>query len=89
MLAATSAWSSSDEAWADFRQKVETACLSATVGELDEATAIVDPYGSPSYGLALVQGRPKGGQGRATVICVYDKRSGKVEVGGAIEGVGN
>ncbi|HEX2529785.1 MAG TPA: hypothetical protein VHL31_26280 [Geminicoccus sp.] len=61
----------------------------ATGRLLEDATAGLDPFGSPSYDLALVQGKPKGGQGRATMICVYDKAGGKVEVGSAIDGTDN
>ena len=80
---------SSDEAWAKLRADVATACLAAVDGLLEDATANVDPFGSPSFGLAIMHGREQGGDGQANVVCVYDKRSGKVEVGSAIGDAGN
>ena len=53
--------------------------------------AIVDAYGSESYGIAIVYGREPGGKGatpapgRASVVCVYDKRTKKAELSGIIE----
>jgi hypothetical protein len=93
VVAATAAWlltlasvQASDEAsWERFRQEVEASCLAAVAGVLEDARAIVDPFGSPSFGLAVVRGREAGGQGRASVICVYDKSKRTVEIGSAVE----
>ncbi|HWL66818.1 MAG TPA: hypothetical protein VNS22_00365 [Geminicoccus sp.] len=74
----------SDEAWSRFRDDVAAACLAEAAPLLEDATATVDPFGSPSFGLAVVRGRQRGGDGRAMAVCVYDKQSKAVEVGGAI-----
>lgn len=85
LLAPSGAGASSDEAWAEMRQKVEAACLKAASGHFTRASALVDPFGSESFGLALLQGPSQGGGGKGgptiQMICVYDKRSGTVELG--------
>lgn len=80
-LPAERALASSPDAWADMRKSVEAACLKAAAPLLPAAKARVDPFGSESYGLAVLTGTPKGGTQPAMLICVYDKRSGKTEVG--------
>jgi hypothetical protein len=75
---------SSDDAWTAFRADVEVACLKAAEPLLASATARVDPFGSQSYGLALVTGKAKGADSEATAICVYDKQSKTVEIGGEL-----
>ncbi|MPZ56589.1 MAG: hypothetical protein GEU91_08855 [Rhizobiales bacterium] len=83
MIAAAHA--ASDEAWDEFRKSVEITCLEAAAADLDGAKATVDPFGSQSFGLALLQGRPKGGNQPVMMICVYDKKTRNVELGGEIE----
>ena len=75
---------SSDDAWETFRTEVATACL-ATAEPLFEAPVVrVDPFGSGSYGLALVEGRAKGAEADIASICVYDKATKAVEIGGEL-----
>ncbi len=81
---ATPAAASSDEAWAAFQDEVSAACLEAAAPQFASATARVDPYGSESYGLALVSGKAKGADAEIAVICVYDKQAKTVEVGGEL-----
>lgn len=75
---------SSDDAWAQFRKDVETACLAAAEPQFETATARVDPFGSESYGLALVSGKAKGADAEIAAICVYDKQAKTVEIGGEL-----
>jgi hypothetical protein len=82
---APSVQASTDEAWTAFRANVEAACLAAVADVLEDAQADVDPFGSPSFGLAVLRGELKGGHGSAMVICVYDKQKKSVETGSAIE----
>ncbi len=71
---------SSDDAWAEFAAEVEQGCLAATEGVFTDPSAVVDPFGSESYGLAIVSGTfPSGGS--ASIVCVFDKETGAVEVG--------
>lgn len=80
-LAATPAAASTDEAWQEFRADVERACtaLAPSQGE----TAIeVNPFGSESYGAALlITTLPDGGADR--YICIYDKATKTAEMTGA------
>ena len=47
---------------------------------LRNAQFIVDPFGSESYGLAMVSGEV--GEGKvAPVICVFDKQTKAVQIG--------
>jgi hypothetical protein len=78
------AFASSDDAWAEFAAEVETACIAATTDYFAEATAVVDPFGSESYGLAIVSGAVSDGTGRS-IVCVFDKQTKAVEIGGELE----
>ncbi|MDT1061763.1 hypothetical protein RM190_07825 [Paracoccus sp. CPCC 101403] len=77
-LAATPALASSEEAWTEFRAEVEKACtaLAPTEGE----TAMeVNPFGSESYGAALlITTLADGGADR--YVCIYDKQTKKAEL---------
>ncbi len=74
----------SDDAWAEFRQDVETKCLEAARPMFETAGATVDPFGSESYGLALIEGKAVGADAQIASICVYDKREKTVEIGGEL-----
>lgn len=75
---------SSDAAWAAFRGDVAHACLAAAKDRLDGAFAIVDPHGTPSYGVAIVYGRERlhagFAAGMASLVCVYGKKSKTTEI---------
>ena len=78
------ALASSDDAWAAFRADVEAACLKAAETMFQSPAAIVDPFGSESFGLALIKGRAKGADTEIRAICVYDKKTKAVEIGGEL-----
>ena len=78
------AFAASDDAWAEFAADVERSCLQATSALLRNAQVIVDPFGSESYGLAMVRGEVGEGQ-VATVICVFDKQTKAVQIGGELD----
>jgi len=80
----TGASASSDDAWAAFAAEVEEGCLTATNSVLTEATATVDPFGSESYGMAIISGKTSAGT-TASIICVFDKQTKAVEIGGELE----
>ncbi|MDK1375625.1 MULTISPECIES: hypothetical protein [unclassified Sinorhizobium] len=82
-LGTGAAHASSGDAWEEFRADVSAKCIAAAES-LEDVSAIVDPFGTESYGVALVSGKPKGGDGNVTQICVYDKRTKAVELGGEI-----
>jgi hypothetical protein len=86
-LLATGAQASSDDAWGAFQADVSKACVSAAKGLIDNGKALTDPYGSESYGMAIVTGKPKGVKNAKTTIstiCVYDKTTRRAEIGGEI-----
>ncbi len=91
LVPALPAAASSDEAWSAFRAAVEKTCTERAKSVLLSPVAIVDAYGSESYGIAIVYGREPGGKGAtpapglASVVCVYDKRTKKAELSGIIE----
>ncbi|HEV7319525.1 MAG TPA: hypothetical protein VGO04_13075 [Ensifer sp.] len=82
-LAASSAAASSGDAWETFRAEVSKKCLAAA-NSLQKASVVVDPFGSESFGLALVIGTPKGSKSAVTQICVFDKQKKTVELGGEL-----
>jgi hypothetical protein len=79
-----SAFASSDDAWAEFAAEVEQACRTATTDFFNDATVVVDPFGSESYGLAVVSGDNPAGA-TSSIICVFDKQTKAVEIGGELE----
>ena len=84
LLPALPASAASDHAWASFSAEVEQACLQATSGMLENTSAVVDPFGSESYGLAIVSGQV--GEGHAAaIVCVFDKQTRAVQVGGELD----
>src|SRR5664279_3897302 len=84
LFLSTPALGSSDDAWEAFRKDVADKCLKAAEPQFATATATVDPFGSPSYGLALIRGKAKGGDTEIAAICVYDKKAKTVEIGGEL-----
>lgn len=85
----SAAHASSDGAWAEFSAAVEKACIKSASSQIENGRAVVDPYGSEKYGLAINTGRPLGVKTKKvadiSVICVYDKKTKASEVGGEIE----
>lgn len=82
-FAASSAAASSGDAWETFRAEVSKKCLAAATS-LQKPSVVVDPFGSQSFGLALVIGTPKGSKVAVTHICVFDKQKKTVELGGEL-----
>jgi hypothetical protein len=85
-LMPVAAFASSDDAWEAMRADVSAKCIEAAAGSIETPTAVVDPFGSESFGLALVSGKPKGADGRISQICVYNKQTKAVELGGELTG---
>ncbi len=77
VFATAPAVASSGDAWVQFRVDVAAACL-ALVTDPGTATVEVSPFGSESYGVALVTLRGAGGEDR--MICVYDKSTARAEL---------
>lgn len=83
-LLPTAVLASTDDAWEALRADVSAKCLEAAAGSMEAPQAVVDPFGSESFGLALISGKPKGAEGRISQICVYNKQTKAVELGGEL-----
>ncbi len=85
-FAASAASASSDDAWAEFRIEVETKCEQAAQGVLKNPEIVVDPFGTESYGVAVLFGPEVGGSdAERMLVCVFDKKARTAEVGSALE----
>jgi hypothetical protein len=79
---------SSDDAWTAFRASVSTACAVAAKRVYANPIVVVDPFGSDSYGVALVYARTPVGKNSppensiTTAVCIYDKKTHKAELSG-------
>lgn len=76
---------SSSDAWEELQQDVEKACLRASDGVLEVKRIQVDPYGSESYGFAVLFGVEAGTSTDRLIVCAYDKASETAEISGAFE----
>jgi len=71
------ALASSGDAWDQFRADVGAACLALVQGP-GTATVEVNPFGSVSYGVAVVTLSSSAGTDR--MICIYDKAGKTAEL---------
>jgi hypothetical protein len=71
---------SSPDAWEEFQKDVKTACLRASVGVMGVTSIQVDPYGSESYGFAVIFGVETGSSKQRILACAYDKQSQTAEI---------
>lgn len=72
---------SSPDAWKEFNAEVEQKCTDAAKDMFRKPQIAVDPVGSENFGLAVVYGRSKEVKGRATVVCIVNKKTGVTELG--------
>ena len=79
------AQASSADAWEEFQQEVEKACLSAVGDRLLVGRVQVDPYGSESYGFAVMVGIEPGTSNERLVACAYGKQSQAAEISDLFE----
>ena len=85
LLVSAPAFAAAPDAWEAFRAEVEEACLKAAEPMFEEAAATIDPFGSESFGLALIHGKAKGAAAtNIRAICVFDKQKKTVEIGGEL-----
>lgn len=75
-----SAHASSPDAWEEFQQDVKSACLRASTGVLRVTSIQVDPYGSESYGFAVIFGVEPNTSKESVLACAYDKQSQTAEI---------
>ena len=77
-LTAAPVWASSDDAWAQFRTEVDTACR-ALLQAPGAVVVEVNPFGSERYGAALVTVATEA-LGTERMICIYDKAAKTAEL---------
>ena len=77
VLSASPASASSDDAWEAFRADVLAKCK-ALAPQATAASVEVNPFGSESYGVAIVTTRSPADDERS--VCIYDKRSQRAEL---------
>ncbi len=85
LLSAGPALAASGDAWAEFAVEVEEGCRAAGSEVISDPSVVVDPFGSESYGLALVSGETGGTP--VSMICVFDKQTKAVEIGSELPGM--
>ena len=86
LLTAQHAQASSPDAWEEFQQDVEKACLAAAGGVMQVKNIQLDPYGSESYGFAVLSGVENGSSTERLVACAYGKRSKVAEISSLFDG---
>lgn len=86
-LAATAQRShaSGGDAWEDFRQSVREACVTAAKDVLEVTDVKVDPFGSESYGFAILVGTEIDNPGQRILVCAFDKKTETAEISGPFE----
>lgn len=75
---------SSDDAWDDFAKDVAAKCTALADGRIEQPKVVVDPFGTESYGVAILTGKAVGADAIVSSICVYDKKSQAAEIGGEL-----
>lgn len=75
---------SSDEAWEEFAKDVAAKCTVLAEGRIEQPKVVVDPFGTESYGVAILTGKAVGADAIVSSICVYDKKSQAAEIGGEL-----
>lgn len=75
---------SSDDAWDDFAKDVAAKCTALADGRIEQPKVVVDPFGTESYGVAILTGKAVGADATVSSICVYDKKSQAAEIGGEL-----
>ena len=80
----SSAFASSSDAWDEFAKDVAAKCTALAEGRIEEPKVVVDPFGTESYGVAILTGKAVGADATVSSICVYDKKSQSAEIGGEL-----
>jgi hypothetical protein len=77
------ACASSGDAWQAMRARVRAGCI-AKAGSmgLGKVEVAVDPFGTQSYGAAVLIKRRTAKMQNLAYVCVMDKKTGAFEVGG-------
>lgn len=84
LATSTTAHASSDTAWEDFAKNVSAKCLKAAEGSIEKPSIVVDPFGTQSYGVAILNGKAAGADATVSYLCVYDKQDKTAQIGSEI-----
>lgn len=79
------AYASSSGAWEEFQKDVHDSCVAASQGAMNVMRVEVDPYGSESYGFAVLFGFQSGDPKQRILVCAYSKRDQTAEVSAPFE----
>jgi hypothetical protein len=82
VLHAASAQAASPDAWDEFRQAMDRECRALVDEQMTEVAVRIDPFGTETYGVALVTGTQDGQA--VERVCVMDKASRAAEIGAAL-----
>jgi hypothetical protein len=67
------------------RQKIHSGCLAkANAVGLGKVDVSVDPFGTQNYGTAILFKRGASRRASLAYICLMDKKTGEVEIGGEL-----
>ena len=81
ILLPSAALASSHDAWVEFQMQVSVQCLKAVGKKVQKAAIIIDPYGSDSFGIAIISGASPGAATKIGYVCIYNKQTKKTEIG--------
>jgi hypothetical protein len=81
---AAPSYASSPDAWDEFRQEVQQKCAALAEGRIEQPRIVVDPFGTESYGVAILTGKAVGSETVVSSICVFDKKSQTAEISGEL-----
>jgi hypothetical protein len=74
---------SSGDAWQAMRDRVRAGCLAKAISmDLGKVDVVVDPFGTQSYGAAVLIQRRTAKIQNLAYVCIMDKKTGVFEVGG-------
>ena len=79
------AYASSSDAWEKFQKDVHDSCVTASQGAMNVMRIEVDPYGSESYGFAVLFGFQSGEPKQRMLVCAYSKRDQTAEISAPFE----
>lgn len=79
--ASTAVYASSDTAWEDFARDVSQKCLKAAEGSLEKPSIVLDPFGTESSGVAILNGKAAGADATVSYFCVYNKQDKTAQIG--------
>ncbi len=78
LMSATPVFASSEDAWEEFRNEVKAACT-ALAPEGGETMIEVNPFGSDTYGAALII-HTINDDSAERYVCIFDKQTKKAEI---------